>query len=88
MVLILLGHRYLAIDFKAKQVYQVPPSELRAQGEDFESGDLFKEDRRVPSESWAVRDVGRAERIAFTMKDYGRVVEVLLPHTPDLRAFY
>ena len=88
LVLVLLGHRYLAIDFRAKQVYQVPPSDLQAQGEDFESGDLFREDCRVPSESWIVRDVGSAERITFTMNDYGRAVEVLLPHTPDLRAFY
>jgi hypothetical protein len=88
LVLVLLGHRYLAIDFKAKQVYQVLPSDLQAQGKDFESGDLFREDRVVPTESWMVRDVGLAERITFTMKDYGRVVELLLHHTPDLRAFY
>jgi hypothetical protein len=88
LVLVLLGHRYLAIDIKAKQVYQALPSDLQGQGENLESGDLFREDRRVPSESWTMRDVGRAERITFTMKDYGRAVEVLLPHTPDLRAFY
>lgn len=88
LVLVLLGHRYLAIDFKAKQVYQVLPSDLQAQGKDFESGDLFLENRVIPSEAWTVRDVGRAERITFTMKDYGRVVELLLHHTPDLRAFY
>jgi hypothetical protein len=88
LVLVLLGHRYLAIDFKAKHVYQVLPSDLQAQGKDFESGDLFTEDRLIPSEEWTVRDVGLAERIKFTMKDYGRVVEILLHHTPDLRAFY
>ncbi|HYL68557.1 MAG TPA: hypothetical protein VEX69_05280 [Candidatus Limnocylindria bacterium] len=88
LVLVLLGHRYLAIDFKAKLVYQVLLTDLQPQGNDFESGDLFREDRVVPSEAWTMRDVGRAERITFTMKDYGRAVEVLLPHTPDLRAFY
>ena len=88
LVLVLLGHRYLAIDFKAKQVYQVLPTDLQAKGKDFESGDLLREDRMVPSEAWIVRDVGPAEQIKFRMKDYGREVEVFLRHTPDLRAFY
>jgi hypothetical protein len=87
-VLVLLGHRYLAIDFKAKQVYQVLPSDLQAQGKDFESGDLFTKERLLPSDAWTVRDVGPAELIKFTLKDYGRVVELFLRHTPDLRAFY
>jgi hypothetical protein len=88
LVLVLLGHRYLAIDFKAKRVYQVLPSDLQAQGKDFESGDLFREDRLVPSDAWTVRDVGPAELVKFTLKDYGREVELFLRHTPDLRAFY
>jgi hypothetical protein len=88
VVLVLLGHRYLAVDFKLKVVYQVPPTDLQPQGNDFESGDLFKHDRVVPSDTWTVRDVGPAEMIRFTLKDYGREVELLLRHTPDLRAFY
>jgi len=88
LVLVLLGHRYLAIDFKAKLVYQVLPTDLQAQGKDFESGDLFGEERLIPSDSWTVRDVGPAELIKFTLKDYGREVQLFLRHTPDLRAFY
>jgi hypothetical protein len=88
LVLVLLGHRYLAIDFKAKKVYQVLPSELQAQGKDFESGDLVREDRVVPTDAWTVRDVGPAEQIKFTLKDYGRELQLFLRHTPDLRAFY
>lgn len=88
LVLVLLGHRYLAIDFKAKLVYQVLPADLQKQGSDFESGDVFTPDRLVPSEAWTVRDVGPAESIRFTLKDYGREVEVRLRHTPDLRHFY
>ena len=88
LVLVLLGHRYLAIDFKAKIAYQVLPSDLQAQGKDFESGDLLKEDRVVPTDAWTVRDVGPAELIKFTLKDYGREVQLFLRHTPDLRAFY
>jgi len=88
LVLILLGHRYLGIDMKAKIVYQVLLSDLEAQGEDFETGDVFTQERLLPTDSWTVRDVGPAELIKVTLKDYGRELEVFLPHPPDMRKFY
>ncbi len=88
LVLILLGHRWLALDIKAKTVYQVSPSDLQQQGADFESGDLFTSDRLIPTKDWTERDVGPAERIRLTLNDYGRALEIMLPHPADLRAFY
>jgi hypothetical protein len=88
LVLVLLGHRYLALDIKAKLAYQVLPTDLEAQGQDFESGDLFIKERLLPSDSWTVRDVGPAELVKVTLKDYGRELEVMLRHPPDMRAFY
>jgi len=88
LVLVLLGHRYLALDFKAKLVYQVLPTDLEPQGSDFESGDLFTKERLLPSDDWTVRDVGPAELIRVTLKDYGRELEVMLRHPPDMRKFY
>lgn len=88
LVLILLGHRYLALDFKAKLVYSVLPTDLQAVGKDFESDDLMQPSRVVPSSDWSVRDVGPAESIKLTLGDYGRSIEVQLPHMPDLRGLY
>jgi hypothetical protein len=87
-VLVLLGKRYIALDTKAKLAYQVFPTDLSMNGSDIESGDLFKSERVLPSSDWVVRDVGPAERIQLRLKDYGRLIEVMLPHPPDLRAFY
>jgi hypothetical protein len=88
LVLILLGHRWLALDIKAKLVYQVLPSDLKAQGADFESDDLLTSDRLIPTKGWTLRDVGPAELIKLTLNDYGRELQLFLPHPPDLRAFY
>jgi hypothetical protein len=88
LVLVLLGHRYLMIDTKTRLVYVVPLSELHAQGTDFESGDLARPTQVIPSTDWTQRDVGPAELYHLTLGDYGRVLEVSLPHMPDLRAFY
>ncbi len=88
LVLVLLGHRYLMLDSKARLVYLVPVADLHAQGADFESGDLAQESRVIPSTDWTDRDVGPAELIRLTLGDYGRVLEVSLPHMPGLRPFY
>ena len=88
LVLILLGHRWLALDIKAKLVYQVLPSDLQPEGAGFASGDLFTKDRLVPSAEWSLRDVGPAELVKLKLNDYGRELQVFLPHPADLRAFY
>lgn len=85
LVLLLLGHRWLMLDTKAKQVYQVAPGDLQVQGKDYESDDLAKPGSVVPSDNWIDRDVGPAEDIHVTLGDYGRVLEVELPHLMDLR---
>jgi len=88
LVLVQLGRRYVALDIKGKVAYYVLPSDLQAKGPDFESGDLFVQSRVMPTTAWTVRDVGPAEMIKLTLGDYGRALDVELPHMPDLRAFY
>ncbi len=88
LVLVLLGHRYIALDIKAKVAYAVAPADLQAQGKDFESAPLTRPDHVIPTTDWSERDVGPAEKIQLTLGDYGRVLEVQLPHMPNLRAFY
>jgi hypothetical protein len=85
LVLALLGHRWLMIDIKAKLVYQVLPADLHAQGEDYGSDDLAKASALIPTDEWTDHDVGPAEDIHVTMGDYGRVLEIELPHLMDLR---
>jgi len=87
-VLLLLGHRYLYLDFDARFVYEVPRASLHAQGQDFETADPPADLHEIPSTDWTLRDVGPAELIRFTLGDYGRTVEVSLPHPPDMRPFY
>jgi len=81
LVLILLGHRYLALNLRSETVYGVLPSDLQAAGEDFESDPLTKADRIVPSTDWTDKDVGPEQRIQLTLCDYGRTLEINLPHT-------
>jgi hypothetical protein len=88
LVLMLLGHRYLALDIKARQVFAVPLVDLQKVGSDFESDNPAVPAHLIPTSDWSVRDVGPAELIKLTLGDYGRILEVELPHPPDMRAFY
>lgn len=88
LVLILLGHRYLALNLKEKAVYAVVPTDLHAAGKDFETDDLLQPSKKVASRNWTTRDIGPAESIQLTLGDYNSVLNIQLPHLPDLRAFY
>ncbi len=88
LVLLLLGHRYLFLDINSRLVYLVPLSSIQAKGDDFESGDLAQNNQLIPTTDWTLRDVGPAELIHLTLGDYGRALEISLPHPPDLRPFY
>jgi hypothetical protein len=88
LVLILLGHRYLLLDTHAKVAYEVPLTALKAQGGSVDSGDLAPQSRAIPTTDWSSRDVGPAEIFQLTLGDYGRVLQLSLPHPPDLRPFY
>jgi hypothetical protein len=88
LILVLLGHRYLVLDTKTKAVYGVTPAQLHKDGKDLETDDVTQPSRKIPTSEWTTRDVGPAESIKMKLGDYGRVLEVQLPHMPDLRAFY
>ena len=87
-VLVLLGHRYLLLDTHARVAYEVPLAALKAQGGGVDSGDLAPQSRVIPTTDWSSRDVGPAQIIQLTLGDYGRVLQISLPHPPDLRPFY
>jgi hypothetical protein len=87
-VLVMLGRRYIELDIKAKLAYNLPLADIQKKGGDIESDNFAVPGRLLATSDWSVRDVGPAELIKLTLGDYGRVLEVELPHLPDLRAFY
>jgi hypothetical protein len=80
LVLVLIGRRYLLIDLKKKQVYEVPLKQLHRQGDEIDTGDLLATSQTVPTSDWVWRNVGPAELYQIRMEDYGRLLQVTLPH--------
>jgi hypothetical protein len=80
LVLVLIGHRYLLVDLKHKEVYEVPLTELHKEGDGFDTGDLAAASRALPTSDWTWRNVGPAELYRVTLGDYGRLLQLTLPH--------
>lgn len=88
LVLALVGHRYLLIDLKAKQVYEVPLKQVHAQDEGIDTDDVVKSSRRIPTSNWNWRNVGPAELYHVTLGDYGRILQLTLPHPYLISPYY
>lgn len=88
LALVLLGHRYLLIDLKNKQVYEVPLKEVHTQNDGVDSGDLLASSRLLPTSDWIWRNVGPAELYRVTLGDYGLMLQLTLPHPYLISPYY
>jgi hypothetical protein len=88
LVLALVGHRYLLIDLKAKQVYEVPLKQVHEQDGGIDTDDAVKLSRRIPTSNWNWRNVGPAELYRITLGDYGRMLQLTLPHLYLISPYY
>jgi hypothetical protein len=88
LFVIQLGRRMLALDKKAREVYELPPNVLQAHGKAYESGNPASIGRRIPTSEWEDRDIGPAELLRVKLGDYGSKLELQIPHMIDLRSVY
>jgi hypothetical protein len=88
LVLALVGHRYLLMDLKAKQVYEVPLKQVHVQGDACETDDLAESSNLIPTSDWTWRNVGPAELYHFTLGDYGLPLQLTLPHPYLISPYY
>ena len=88
LVLALVGHRYLLLDLKAKQVYEIPFQQVHVQADSCETDDLAESSRLIPTSDWTWRNVGPAELYHLTLGDYGRALQLTLPHPYLISPYY
>lgn len=84
-VLVQLDDRYLVLDAKTKQVFEISASQVQARGKNFQSIDPSTKEKPVPSTDWDMRDLGPAERIEVRLLTDNTKLDVQLPHPLDLR---
>lgn len=84
-VLVEMDNRYLILDAKTKQVYEITAADFQLHGKIYQSTKPTSSENAVPSTGWDRRDIGPAERIQVELTKENIFLDVELPHPLDLR---
>ena len=84
-VLVEMDNRYLILDAKTKQVYEITPADFQPHGKIYQSAKPVSNENAVPSTGWDRRDIGPAERIQVELTKENVSLDVELPHPLELR---
>jgi hypothetical protein len=87
-LLVQMGSRYLLIDGRAKQVFELPPAKIGRKGTDLLWDPTDRPDKPLETSDWLVRDVGLAYKIVVKLVAEGHVIDVQLPHPLDIRSIH
>ena len=84
-LLVQLGSRYLVVYVHNMEVYEIKPQQLEHKGEELVWRESDRPEKPVPTSDWSEKDVGSAQRILLKLAAEGRMVNIEIPHMPDLR---
>jgi hypothetical protein len=88
ILLVKLWKRYLLLDIKEQEVYEVDPQTVKPQGENVEWSMSDLPNDPIETSEWKERDVGLVERIRFRFGKTGHFLEIQLPLKPDGKTAY
>ncbi|MHB8755239.1 MAG: hypothetical protein ACYC92_09835 [Candidatus Acidiferrales bacterium] len=84
-VLVQMDSRYLILDAKTKEVFEITAAQFQMHGKTYQSPSPGGSDHALPSTDWDIRDIGPAERIQVRLTNENIFLDVELPHPLDLR---
>jgi hypothetical protein len=88
LLLVHLWKRYLLLDMKEREVYEVDPQTVKPHGEDVEWSNADARDQPLEISEWKERNVGQLLRVSFRLSKDGHVLELQIPLKPDGKPAY
>lgn len=88
VLLVRLWKRFMLVDLKEQEVYEVDPEKVKAAGENVEWSPADIPDQPVETSEWKVRDVGLVQRVRFRFGKSGSFLEIQLPLLPNGKTAY
>jgi len=79
LLLLHLWKRYLLLNVKEEEVYDIDPSTVTEKGDNVEFDLASKPAEPIESGEWKARDVGSVRRLRFKLGKNGSVVELQVP---------
>jgi hypothetical protein len=84
-LLLQIGNRFLLIEVQDRQVFEVDPSKIARKSDaevDWDPAD--RPSQPLATSDWKAGDIGAAMQIGTTIVSEKRVIDLQLPHPPDL----
>ncbi len=88
VLLVRLWKRYMLVDLKEQEVYEVDPEKVKPQGENVEWSPADISDPPVETSEWRVRDIGLVQRVRFRFGKNGSFLEIQVPLLPNGKTAY
>ena len=79
LLLLHLWKRYLLLDLKEQEAYEIDPQTVKPRGEDVEWSLADKPDQPLETPEWKTRDLRTMEMVKFRLGKDGHVLELQLP---------
>ena len=79
LLLVHLWKRYLLVDAREQEVYEIDPQTVKPHGEDVEWSTADKPDEPIETPEWKTRDVGNMQLVRFRLGKDGHVLELQIP---------
>ncbi len=79
LLLVHLWKRYLLVDLKEQEAYEIDPQTVKPAGDNVEWSLTEKPDQPLETPEWKTRDVGSMERVRFRVGKNGYFLELQLP---------
>jgi hypothetical protein len=79
LLLVHLWKRYLLVDMKEQEAYEIDPQTVKPRGEDVEWSAADKPDQPIETPEWKTRDLGHMELVKFRLGKDGHFLELQIP---------
>ncbi len=79
LLLLHLWKRYLLVNVKDEEVYEIDPQTVKPAGNNVEWSLADKPNEPLETPEWKARDVGPMQRVAFRLGKDGHVLELQIP---------
>src|SRR5579864_208919 len=79
VLLLRLWKRYLLVDVKEQEVYEIDPQTVKPAGDKVEWSLADKPDQPLETPEWKTRDVGSMQQVSFCLGKGGSVLQLQIP---------
>ncbi|HYL83459.1 MAG TPA: hypothetical protein VE263_04435 [Candidatus Angelobacter sp.] len=88
LLLVRVWKRYLLVDVKEQEVYEIDPQTVKSAGDNVEWSLADKPSEPIETLEWKNRDIGPMHRVAFRLGKNGHILDLQIPLKPNGQPMY